>query len=418
MKRPAAAADDKPHLVGTFILPRTSFSRLGNPACSDEELAKARSNGLKYADLPSIGSGLAKLSENEFVGITDRGPNGTATTSDGRTRRTFPLPRFCPTIVRFKLNDGQIQIEESIPLKDRRNHPISGLSNTEGDERLYESADSKEPLPLDPNGVDPEGIRVLPNGNFLLVEEYAPSILVVSPQGQVLVRYTPASKPLPQATYPTKPILPNIFTQRRINKGFECLALSGDGKFAYAILQSPMGDSADPRFRNSRVARALKLDVSQPLAARVVGEYLLLTSPASTYSAQQAQSKISFSDAEWLGPERLLLIERGKGLVKLVLQDFSQATNVQGRMDSSNLDFENVATDLDALRVQPAQARTFCSTRDVPGLPADKLEGLALIGPDEIALSNDNDFGLGDKATGEPSRIWLVRIPALIQFTR
>jgi len=43
---------------------------------------------------------------------------------------------------------------------------------------------------------------VLPNGDFLLMEEYPPSILVVEGcTGKVKVRYTPVSKTLPGSVY-------------------------------------------------------------------------------------------------------------------------------------------------------------------------------------------------------------------------
>src|SRR5205823_6332370 len=151
--------------------------------CSDAALKKAQRNGLKFINLPSIGSGLARVGPDEFIGITDRGPNGTAEGAAGaNARRTFPLQQFCPSIVRLKLAESEIRIMEFIPLADSSGKLITGLSNVEGDERLYESADSKEPLPFDPNGVDPEGIRLFPDGRFLVCDEYGPSILVVNPK--------------------------------------------------------------------------------------------------------------------------------------------------------------------------------------------------------------------------------------------
>ena len=58
--------------------------------------------------------------------------------------------------------------------------------------------------------------------------------------------------------------------------------------------------------------RALKLDVRDPLDARVVGEYLMLASPARAYSAQQKQQKISWSDADWIAPDQLLVVDVAK----------------------------------------------------------------------------------------------------------
>lgn len=397
-------------VVGTYVLPRVSLSQLGSAACDEAALARAKINGLKFTDLPSIGSGLARADANEFWGITDRGPNGVPDKDDEPGRRTFPLPHFCPSIFRIKLVGKEIQIVRTIPLLDTQGKPISGLSNIKGEERLYETPDAKTPIAYDQDGVDPEGIRVLPDGNFLLSEEYSPSILVVAADGRVLMRYTPKSKPLPRATYPVKAILPDVFVHRRDNKGFENLALSSDGKFAYALLQAPMGNIKEPRYSDSRVIRAVKLDVSKPLEAKVVGEYLALTSPAGEYSKNQQQEKISWSDADWIAPDQLLVIERGKKSMKLRMIDFSEASNVLGRPDESTLGFEDAAGDLAKLGVKAAQAREILSTREVSGITSDKIEGLAILSPTEIALSDDNDFGIGENKTGEPSMIWLVRL--------
>jgi alkaline phosphatase len=399
-------------LAGTYTLPRISLSQFSNPAVTEAALQKAKANGLKFTDLPSVGSGLAKAGPNEFWGITDRGPNGMAGSDEDEAMafRTFPLPRFCPSIFRMKLAGNEIQITQTIPLSDTRGKLISGLSNLKGEERLYETPDNKTPLAYDEDGVDPESIRVLPNGDFLLSEEYSPSILVVATNGQILMRYTPQSKPLPQATYPVKAILPDIFAHRRDNKGFENLALSADGKFAYALLQTPMGNAKEPRYAGSRVIRCVKLDVSHPLDAKVAGEYLALESEAAEYSAKQKQDKISWSDADWLAPDQLVVIERGKGRVRLVLVDFSEASNILGRAEESNLALEDAARDLAALNIKAARAHEIFSTRDVPGITSNKLEGLVILSPTEIAFSNDNDFGIGDNTTGEPSRVWIVRL--------
>jgi hypothetical protein len=407
-----SASAQRATLIGTYTLPRISLSRFDNPACTEAALQKAAANGLKFLDLPSTGSGLAKVGENEFWGINDRGPNGMVggNDDDNAAVRTFPLPQFCPSIFRLKLVGKQILITLTIPLKDAHGKLISGLSNLKGEERLYESPDTKEPIPYDQDGVDPEGIRVFPDGKFLMSEEYSPSVFVVATNGQILMRYTPTSKPLPNATYPVKAILPEIFAQRRDNKGFENLALSADGKFAYALLQAPMGSVKDPRYADSRVIRVVKLDLSDPLNAKVVGEYLALTSPAKEYSEKLKQEKISWSDADWVATDKLLIIERGKGLVKLMLLDFSGASNILERDDASSLVFEDATSDLAKLGVKPAQAQEIVSTRDLSGIASDKIEGLVIVSPTEIALSNDNDFGIGENKTGEPSMIWLIRL--------
>lgn len=398
-------------LVATYTLPRVSLAEMGNPAITEEALQSAKANGLKYTDLPSIGSGLAKAGPHEFWGITDRGPNGVAGNDDDTLGvRTFPLPQFCPSIFRLKLTGSEIQIVQTIPLKDARGRLITGLSNRKGEERLYSSSGAAEPLPLTQNGVDPEAIRVLPGGNFLLSEEYSPSILVVATNGQVLMRYTPKSKPLLDAGYKVKAILPEVFIHRRDNKGFENLALSADGKTAYALLQSPMGDISEACYAASRMIRVLKLDVSRPLNATVVGEYLAPVSAAAEFSKKQKQEKISWSDADWVAPDKLLVSEHAKGLVRLMLVDFSGASNILNRPEEPTFAFEDATKDLAALQVKTAQTQEVFSTRDVPGITSDKIEGVVILNATEIALSNDNDFGIGANITGEPSRIWIVRL--------
>src|SRR5262245_52515891 len=68
--------------VKTFVLPTMSLAKFGNPAITKEVLDRAKRNGLKHVNLPSIGSGLARIGENEFFGVTDRGPNGSAEGED------------------------------------------------------------------------------------------------------------------------------------------------------------------------------------------------------------------------------------------------------------------------------------------------------------------------------------------------
>lgn len=400
----AHAALAAAEIRSSYVLPPTSLLKLGSQPFTTNDLARAQINGLKYTDLPSLGSGLARASKAEFYGISDRGPNGTVD-----NRRTFPLPQFCPHITHFRLRDGRIEILKSILLTDAVGKPLSGLSNQSPEERLYESTKTGTPLPYDPNGVDPEAIRVFPNGRFLISEEYAPSILVVETNGQVLVRYTPQPKALAGASYPVYSILPAVFAQRRDNRGFESLALSPDGQTAYAILQSPAGLETDPQLANSRVARALRLDLADPLHARVTGHFLVPLSRAADYGKGQKQQNVKLNDAEWLAPDKLLVLESGKEFARLVLVDFAAATNLLGRDDENSLTLEPAGSDLATLSVKPAAVSIWFSTADLRGL-SRKLEGLAVLSPTEIALSNDNDYGLGENDTGEPSMVWLLHL--------
>lgn len=61
-----------PKLLATFTLPRTSLEVFA-PTNHRYDLAKAQKHGLKFTNLPSIGSGLARRSDGALFGITDRG---------------------------------------------------------------------------------------------------------------------------------------------------------------------------------------------------------------------------------------------------------------------------------------------------------------------------------------------------------
>lgn len=368
------------------------------------DLTRAQTNGLKFTDLPSIGSGLVRVGENEFVGISDRGPNGEA----GK-RRTFPLPKFAPYLTRFKLNAGRIEIQKTIILTDTAGKPLTGLSNQEPEERLFETADAGTPLAYDPKGVDLEAVRVFPDGKFLLSEEYGPSVLVVNTNGQVLMRYVPMGKSLSDATYPVKAIFPSSLAQRRTNRGFEAMALSPDGKTAYVMLQSPLGDEGDPQLKQARVSRVLRLDLSDPLNARVTGHFLMPLSRAADYSDKLKQTGVKLNDAEWLAPDKLLVLEQAGETARLLVADFHTAGNLQNSPAENPLTPEMVGDDLAKLPMTPATVEAWATISGLSKEPT-KLEGLAILSPTEIALANDNDFGLGEGTAPTPSTVWLLRL--------
>ncbi len=405
----------KPQLTGVFTLPRMSL-QLFAPTNYPYDLELAHSNGLRFTDLPSIGSGLARRTDRALFGITDRGPNSSIKVSKKNEKRVMSLPDFCPAIVRIVLTNGEIHLPQIILLKDSDGNPLTGLNNSPDEESGFASPMAAQPLPPNPSGIDPESIRCLPDGKFILGEEYSPSIFVVNTNGEVLVRYTPKSKPLAGAHYPVQTILPDILRERRPNRGFENLALSRDGKTAYAILQSPMGDDKDPRYADSRIIRAVELDLGNPIKARVTGMFLLRASPYTDYPECKRQNQVKLNDAEWLAPRKLLLLEQAKGRAQLIVADFNNATDVLNNPDAETLRFEDVSTDLAALKISPAKVTSIFSTAEIPAIDSDKLEGLVLLGGDEIALSNDNDFGIGDNTSAQPSKVWTIRLPALSSF--
>jgi hypothetical protein len=66
-------------------------------------------------------------------------------------------------------------------------------------------------------------------------------------------------------------VLPEVFYQRRANRGLENVAISPDGKTAVTFMQSPMGKST-----NSSVVHSAVLDISDVQAPKLTAVYLYL----------------------------------------------------------------------------------------------------------------------------------------------
>lgn len=364
-----------------------------NPHLTQEDLQAAQRAGFARQDTPSPGSGLVALGRGRYLALTDRGPNGKCPGG-----ASFPVPRFTPSIVFLQEEGGSLKVEKSLPLKDVQGRPISGLPNQkERDDVPHGDAACKTLLPYDPGGIDPEDIALLPDGRFLLVEEYSPSLLVVDRDGKVLVRYVPEGLRLEGAPYPVQEILPRVLLERRKNRGFENLALSKDGKSAWAVLQSPLGSTKDDGLSNSLVARAVRFDLSDPLKARVTGMYLVPFSDPASYPKKNKPKDMKYSAAQWLRGEEILLLERADGGVKVFLVDFSRATNLLGRPDANSLDLDRAGVDYRSLGIVPAERRPVLDLNtQVLGI-TDKMEGLALLSSRELVLINDNDFGINNE---------------------
>jgi alkaline phosphatase len=415
------AADGTAKLLAIYTLPTTSLKAI-NPYLTDAQLAAAIANGAGTVDQPGIGSGLDYAGGCSFTMVGDRGPNADSTVKNSKI---FPLPEFTPPVVKVHLDPASsaIVIDQALPLFTTAGAPVTGISNGPNDETPYPSSDAgAQPLAYNQNGLDPEDVRRLPNGDFVLAEEYSPSIVLVDgATGKVKARYVPTGVSLPQAGYPVKAILPPIFASRRGNKGFEGLALSADGKKAYAVLQAPMGDEST--YGASLVNRIVELDdVAHPDTASVTGHYVVLHSPAADYPGTK-QPKVYYNAAAWLAAGKLLLMERGAGRLKLFVTDLSSATNLVGQpaKGEASLDPESLEAGKGyaALGIVPASTSVVFDSNDTPtfitsppngAIVPDKLEGLAVLNATTVAIANDNDFGIVNVA--DRSRIWILRLKA------
>ncbi|MGJ7416903.1 esterase-like activity of phytase family protein [Streptomyces cinereoruber] len=345
-------------------------------------------------DLGGIGSDLFPAERRgEYWTVTDRGPNGQIEIGKDK-RRTFPVPGFDPAIVKIRVAGGRIQVLKTLPITTSRGTPVTGLPNQPGRDEAPYTYDASTPLPYDPNGLDTEGIVRDRDGGFWLVDEYGPSLVHVSAKGRVLARHVPKGLKLTGADYPVVESLPAIFLKRKINRGFEGLALLPGGDLVLG-LQSPLLNPDEAAGKESRTTRLLRFS---PRENRVTAEYAYRFDPVGTVEPGQTKtSELKLSALVALGGDRLLVQERTDKAARLYEVRLRRSADILG----SVWDAPATRPGLEQLD-DPAAARVPVLRKDlvidlntVKGVPG-KIEGIAVEGPSTLVLLNDNDFGMTD----------------------
>ena len=358
----------------------------------------------------------------QFIATPDRGPNGEPTDvdDDGEKERPFPLPDYQAKLVRFTLDreTGEFEITEEIPLTREDGHtPITGLPNLQAGEPGTAYTDevpvdlNGHPLENDPFGADLESIVVADDGSFWLSDEYRPAIYHFDPHGVLIDRFIPQGTAEavghPEGAFGTE-TLPEVYAQRRGNRGFEGMALNTDNGNLYAFIQSPIDnpdvsnqtaeaadESSDFNSRNSQVLRILAID---PSTGEPAEEYV--------YFLEGSDGVDKIGDAVYVGDGKFQVIERDSGTdadsEKFIFEvDLTGATNILGT-DLSTATGEDTALesmtpdDLAKMDIQPVTKTQILNLPSIGYLAGDKPEGLALL-DDGLAVINDNDFGLLDE---------------------
>lgn len=396
-------------------------------AYADERLETIDFPGRPLEIVRGIGSGLARrASDGTIWAIGDRGPNlkvklaihrygldhlARHEKTDGA--KVMPSLAIGPALTELKVESDRVTVVRTLPLRTPAGDPLSGLPPP------YSLAEECEPaialdgtlLAPDPSGADTEGVAVAPDGSFWIGEEYGPSLLRVAPDGTVGARLVPegCAEWFADAAYPIRDSLPAITACRRLNRGFEALALSDDGATLYCAFQSPL---AHPDVAAHRRARHVRLWTLDTATERVTGQYLYPLDPPRSFLRDQAagdfdRADIKVSELAVLGRNLLLVLERGARTTKLYAVDLEAGTALDPRhLDPGarpTIEQLSGAGDLDL----PVLAKTLIfSTDDFPEIDAD-LEGMALLSPRQLLLVNDNDFGIEGVAT----RFWRVDLP-------
>ncbi|MEU5539503.1 esterase-like activity of phytase family protein [Streptomyces sp. NPDC020362] len=331
--------------------------------------------------------------KGEFWTVTDRGPNGQIKV-DGKKRRTFPVPGFDPAIVKIRVSGDAVDVIGAIPLTTSSGKAVTGLPNLQSRDEAPYTYDASTPLAYNPNGLDTEGIVRAGDGTFWLVDEYGPSLVHVSARGKVLTRYVPKGLNVTGADYPVVESLPSVLLHRKINRGFEGLAQLPGGDLVMAVqspLSLPDADAGDA----SRTTRLLRFS---PKKKAVTAEYAYRFDPVNVVDpSEDDTSELKISSLVAVGGDGLLVEERTDKAARLQLVRLGHTADVLG----SRWDDDTTSPSLEQLD-DPAAAgvpvlakRLVVDLGKVSGVPG-KIEGIARVDHDTLALINDNDFGMTD----------------------
>lgn len=373
-----------------------------------------------------FGSGLATRAGDPagtVWAVGDRGPNlkvkvavkrygldrlETLRKADGA--KIMPRPDLGPAIAELRVTERRVELVRSFRIADAQGRPVTGLPPPGGRHARFEPAFDLEGRALepDPSGLDTEGIVALADGSFWVGDEYGPSLVRVDSDGRVLKRLVPQGSGIEGAAYPVEAGLRAIAASRQINRGFEAIALSGDGQWLFLAFQSPLAHPDEQAHEQARHTRLWRLDAA---TGEVAAQYLYPLDPPESFRRDEAAKPLDRSDIKaselcWAGPDRLLVLERGSETTKIYVVDPSEkfALDLEHLDPATRPTVEQLSAGAGELGVPVLAKRLLFTSDDAPEVAAD-LEGMAILSSTDLLLVNDNDFGV----EGAETSFWRVR---------
>lgn len=422
--------------LNPFLRKDTEYRALSRAGCPDD-----RDAGTVCPDKPAIGSGLTQLYPRYFLGLTDRGPNQDCeglfdidpvkySHAKGKVGKGFPVLDFAPTISHFYVSevDNSIKIVNSVPLRDSHMRPITGLPNTRYDDTPYGPNCAGKKLKYDPSGLDTEDLARIPGTKFVaIVDEYSPSVVLANYQtGRIIARHVPKKigSLLTNAKYPIVNDIPDVFTHRRKNRGFEAVVVDKYGKYVITVLQSPMLGPHEDKTIDNAIIRCAYFSLSKgrngmPKMSYKYSFIIEASSPKTYFNPKNKAKDIKYSAAQYHSPNKFVVLERAKSQVKLFLVDFSFATSLEETEFAKDLKLEmktNGKYLAQQFNVYPAKKILIWDS--APGIGgtsgfmgSSKMEGFAIDMTDhsKLWMINDNDFGLKNSGVVEMHKFSLGR---------
>lgn len=329
---------------------------------------------------------------------------------DEEGAKIMPRLDLGPAIAELRVLHDRVELIRSLRIADGRGRPVSGLPVPGGSHRRCEPAFglAGESLPPDPSGLDTEGMAALADGGFWVSDEFGPSLVRLDADGRVLRRLVPEGTDLDGAAYPVDACLPAIAGRRQLNRGFEAVALSPDGRWLFLAFQSPLAHPDEPAHERGRHVRLWRLD---PATGAVAAQYLYPLDPPEAFRRDRARGPLDRSDLKvselaGVGTDSLLVLERGSESTKIYRVTPADALMIP----SEHLDVatrptvEELSAREDGFGLPVLAKHLLFDSDEATEVGAD-LEGMAILSPCELLLVSDNDFGVEGAETG----FWRVR---------
>ncbi|MGZ8394725.1 MAG: esterase-like activity of phytase family protein [Nitrospira sp.] len=319
----------------------------------------------------------------QWYGLSDRGPGGGSL--DYQTR----VQRFRLKVDKKTGAISGFTIRETIIFKDEFGNPMNGLAPS--------------PTNVLGNAFDPEGFVIDPrNRHFYVSDEYGPSLYEFDQKGKRVRSFVTPTNLIPRsaANMPNYANDTGNTAGKRTNRGFEGLAISPDGAYVYAMLQSAMLDEGGS---SGLCTRIVKFSTGTGTA---VAQYAYQMEGSSQGRGISALFAIN-------GHEFLVLERNNRGIG--VGAEFSPPNKKLFRIKIKDVD------DVSAVPFSPTAcpAGKVVTKHSVPFLdlaadtvPAlgnkvpEKWEGLA-VGPRlkdgsyVLVTGTDNDYSVTQNATGQ-----------------
>lgn len=328
---------------------------------------------------------------NEWWGLSDRGPGGGLLNYETRVQR-FTLDIASNGAI------SNFQVAQTIKFRDPGTTSVPGGS-----------FNGLAPNPTSNLGraLDPEGVVIHPKtGNLLVSDEYGPSLLEFDRNGNLLRRFTTPANLVPRnATSGTANYASDAGNTagKRTNRGFEGLAISPDGKFTYAMLQSAMLDEGGG---NGVYSRIVKFDNANGMA---LAQY--------AYRMDTAGQGRGISSLVALGNDKFLVLERnnrglGIGATVSPADKVVYEISLTGAVDVSNTVLPATGAFAGAVIKTPKKMDLDANTQAALGNKSpEKWEGLSvgpLLGNGQYLMlaGTDNDYSVTQSGTGEQYDVW------------